>query len=168
MYRFKLDPYMQTKGRNFIIFSKHRRLKRLWQFFFTGWGLVMVVALIAGSLFTQQLLWTPISAINMSDIVSNQFKMSGASFSGTDQKGEPFTLRATTGRQEYDNPDIIYLDSVSGDAIRFQDGVRVKYTFTANTGEYHSKKKNVRLIGNVRVFISNGDKIFTDEMVIKL
>ncbi|MBP3316023.1 MAG: hypothetical protein J6L70_00260 [Alphaproteobacteria bacterium] len=154
--------------RNFIIFFKHRRLKRLWQFFFTGWGLVMVVALIAGSLFTRELLWTPISAVNMADIVTNQFKMSNAAFAGVDQNGEPFRLHAQTGRQEYDNPDVIFLDVVSGNAIRFQDGQRVKYDFTANTGEYNRKKKNIRLIGNVKIFISNGDKIFTDEMVIKL
>ena len=154
--------------RNFIIFFKHRRLKRLWQFFFTGWGLVMVVALIAGSLFTQQLLWTPISAINMSDIVSNQFKMSNASFAGTDQNGEPFKLNAATGRQEYNKPDIIYLDTVSGNATRIQDGQRVKYDFTARQGEYNRKTKKIRLIDNVKIYISNGDKIFTDEMVIKL
>lgn len=159
---------MQKDKRNFIIFFKHRRLKRLWQFFFTGWGLVMLVALIAGSLFTRELLWTPISAINMTDIVTNQFKMSNASFAGTDQNGEPFRIHAKTGRQEYDNPNIIYMDSVSGNATRIQDGERVKYDFVANTGEYNRQKKNIRLIGDVRVYISNGDKIFTDEMVIKL
>lgn len=159
---------MQKDKRNFIIFFKHRRLKRLWQFFFTGWGLVMLVALIAGSLFTRELLWTPISAINMTDIVTNQFKMSNASFAGTDQNGEPFRVHAKTGRQEYDNPNIIYMDSVSGNATRIQDGERVKYDFVANTGEYNRQKKNIRLIGDVHVYISNGDKIFTDEMVIKL
>ena len=128
----------------------------------------MLVALIAGALFTNELLWTPISAINMTDIVTNQFKMSNASFAGTDQNGEPFRLKAKTGRQEYDKPDIIYLDSVSGNAVRMQDGQRIKYDFVANTGEYNRKAKNIRLIGNVKVFISNGDKIFTDEMVIKL
>lgn len=159
---------MQNSNRNFIILTKHRRLKRLWQFFFTGWGLVMIVALIAGTLFSKQLLWTPISAINMTDIVSNQFKMSGASFAGTDQNSEPFKLRAATGRQEYDNPDIIYLDSVSGTTTRLQDGEKVIYDFTARKGEYNRKKKNIRLTGNVRVNISTGDKILTDEMVIKL
>lgn len=128
----------------------------------------MVVALIATSLFTRELLWTPISAINMTDIVTNQFKMSNASFAGTDQNGEPFRLRTKTGRQEYDNPNIIYMDSVSGNAIRVQDGERVKYDFVANSGEYNRKAKNIRLIGNVKIYISNGDKIFTDEMVIKL
>ncbi len=163
----KLDT-VHSSNRNFIIFTKHRRLKRLWQFFFTGWGLVMIVALIAGTLFSQQLLWTPISAINMTDIVSNQFKMSGASFAGTDQNGEPFKLRAATGRQEYDNPDTIFLTTVSGTTTRIQDGKKVTYDFTARNGEYNRKDKNIRLTGDVRVNISTGDKILTDEMVIKL
>ena len=128
----------------------------------------MLVALIAGALFTKELLWTPISAINMADIVTNQFKMSNASFAGTDQNGEPFKLNAATGRQEYNKPDIIYLDTVSGNATRIQDGQRVKYDFTARQGEYNRKTKKIRLIDNVKIYISNGDKIFTDEMVIKL
>ena len=128
----------------------------------------MLVALIAGALFTKELLWTPISAINMADIVTNQFKMSNASFAGTDQNGEPFKLNAATGRQEYNKPDIIYMDTVSGNATRIQDGQRVKYDFTARQGEYNRKTKKIRLIDNVKIYISNGDKIFTDEMVIKL
>jgi hypothetical protein len=44
---------MKQDNRNFIIFSKHRRLTRLWQFFFTGWGLVMVAVLAAAPLLTK-------------------------------------------------------------------------------------------------------------------
>ncbi len=159
---------MHKDKRNFIIFTKHRRLKRLWQFFFTGWGLVMVAALVAGSLFTKQILWTPISAINMTDIVSNQFKMSGASFVGTDKNGEPFKLRAKTGYQEYDNPDVIFMDTVSGTLRRTTNEVKVTDNITANRGQYNRRKKTITLSGNVRVDSSNGDKLRTDELVIRL
>lgn len=159
---------VQGDKRNFIIFTKHRRLKRLWQFFFTGWGLVMVAALIAGSLFTRQLLWTPISAINMTDIVSNQFKMSNASFAGTDTNGEPFKIHAATGRQEYGQPDIIFLDTVSGVINRQSDGARITDNIVADSGEYDRRGKTITLIGNVRVDSSNGDKIRTQELVIRL
>ena len=159
---------MQKNKRNFIIVSKHRRLKRLWQFFFTGWGLVMVAALVAGSLFTKQLLWTPISAINMIDVISNQFKMSGASFAGTDKNGDPFKLRATTARQEYQNPDIIYMDQVSGVITRVTNGQKTINNVTARAGEYNRANGSVRLIGNVHVDSSSGDHIITKELVIKL
>ena len=159
---------MQTSKRHFIIQSKHRRLKRLWQFFFTGWGLVMIASLIAGSLFTKQLLWTPISAINMGDIVTNQFKMSNASFVGTDKNGQPFKIHAKIGYQEYENPDIVFMETVSGKINRISDGKVITDNITAKTGQYNQTKQTVTLIGNVRVDSSNGDKIITKELVIKL
>lgn len=147
---------------------KHRRLKRLWQFFFTGWGLVMVAALIAGSLFTKQLLWTPISAINMTDIVSNQFKMSNASFAGTNSDDLPFKIKAKSARQEYDNPDIIFLESLSGVITRKADGRKTTEDISSKSGQYNRKKKTITLIGNVKIDSSNGDKVRTNELVIKL
>ena len=159
---------MQHDKRNFIIFSKHKRLKRLWQFFFTGWGLVMVAALVAGSLFTKQILWTPISAINMTEIVSNQFRMSGASFVGTDKDGNPFKLRAKNGYQEYDKPNIIYMDSVSGSLDRTVNNKRITDNISAKLGQFNRTKKTIKLIGDVRVDSSNGDKVRTNELVIKL
>lgn len=141
---------------------------RLWQFFFTGWGLVMVAALVAGALFTKQLIWTPISAVNMTDVISNQFKMSGASFSGTDKNGAPFRLRAATARQEYKNPDIIYMEIVSGTITRKSGKQTITQNITAHRGQYNRIKKNIHLIGDVRIDSSNGDRILTKELVIKL
>ncbi len=128
----------------------------------------MVAALVAGALFTKQILWTPISAINMTDIVSNQFKMSGASFVGTDKNGEPFKLRAQTGYQEYDNPDIIFMDTVSGTIRRTTNNTKITDNITANRGKYNRTKKTITLTGNVRVDSSNGDRLRTDELVIRL
>ena len=157
-----------SDNRTFIIFSKHRRLQRLWQFFFTGWGLVMVAALVAGTLFTHQLLWTPISAVNMKDIATNQFKMVDASFSGIDRDGNPFQIHAETARQEYDQPDIIYMDTIRGNIVRKIDGKLEKNDISANQGQYNIKAKRVTLVGDVRMYSSTGDKVLTDEMVIKL
>lgn len=128
----------------------------------------MVAALVAGALFTKQLLWTPISAINMTDIVSNQFKMSGASFAGTDTNGEPFKIRAKSGRQEYDNPNIIFLDTVSGTINRKSGGKTITDNISANSGQYNRDKKTIRLLGNVKIDSSNGDKLRTKELVIRL
>ena len=128
----------------------------------------MVAALVAGALFTKQILWTPISAINMTDIVSNQFKMSGASFVGTDKNGEPFKLRAQTGYQEYDNPDIIFMDTVSGTISRTTNNTKITDNIMANRGQYNRTKKTITLTGNVRVDSSNGDRLRTDELVIRL
>ncbi|MBQ0013225.1 MAG: LPS export ABC transporter periplasmic protein LptC [Proteobacteria bacterium] len=159
---------MQTDTRNFLILNKHKRLTRLRQFFFTGWGLVMIASLIAGALFTKQILWTPISAINMTDIVSNQFKMSNASFSGTDKNGEPFEIHALSGRQEYTNPNLVLLSKVSGKTVRIDNNKKITDNITANSARYDRDTKTITLFGHVRVDSSNGDKILTDEMVIQL
>ena len=159
---------MTQNKRNFIIIRKHRRWQRLWQFFFTGWGLLMVATLVAASLFTKQLLWTPISAINVMDVASNQFKMSGASFSGIDSDGEPFHITAKTGRQEYNSPDIIFLDQVSGNTIRTKNNKKIKYNFVANQGEFNRVQKTVKLYGDVKIKSSDNKELQTNELVVKL
>lgn len=159
---------MVKDKRNFIIISKHKRWQRLWQFFFTGWGLVMVAALVAGALFTKQLLWSPIASINMHDVVSNQFKMSGATFTGVDKDGEPFKIMAQTGYQEYNTPDVIFLDRVSGYTIKPQNGKKTKITFSAVKGEFNRVKKTIKLIKNVRIKSGNEQEIQTDELVVKI
>lgn len=159
---------MTTDRRTFIIFTKHRRLQRLWQFFFTGWGLIMVAALIAGALFTHQLLWTPISVVNMRDIATNQFKMTGASFAGTDRDGNPFKIRATSARQEYDKPNIVFLDNVAGTITRNVNGKTETTDISARSGTYSIPKRKITLTGNVHVNSTTDDKLLTDELVIKL
>lgn len=159
---------MKGDRRNFIIFSKHRRLTRLWQFFFTGWGLVMVVVLVAAPFLTKQILWTPISAINIRDVVTNQFKMTNASFSGTDKDGNPFKINAISGHQEYGKPDIVFLEKPSGTITRQTSKGKVTDKVSAINGQFNHKENVLTLIGNVRINSSNGDKIQTNKMVIRL
>ena len=167
LYRSNMINMIRNK-RNFIIFSKHRRWQRLWQFFFTGWGLVMVAALVAGALFTKQLLWSPISAINMRDVISNQFKMSGASFAGVDKNGEPFKVTAEVGHQQYDTPNIIYLEKVAGYTTQIKDGKKVVYNFSADNGEFNRNSKKITLMGNVHIKSNDGSELDTNELVVKL
>ena len=128
----------------------------------------MVASLVAGALFTRQLLWSPISAINMTDVTANQFKMYGASFQGKDSNGEPFKIIAATGRQEYDQPNIIFMDKVSGYTTQIQNGEKVIHNFSAKTGEYNREQKTVTLRGNVHVKSDNGNEIQTKELVIRI
>jgi len=159
---------MESNRRNFIIISKHRRLTRLWQFFFTGWGLVMVAVLVAAPFLTKQILWTPIHAINMRDVVTNQFKMTNASFSGTDKDGNPFKIHAVSGHQEYGKPNLVFLEKPSGTITRQTSKGKVTDKITAKSGQFDHKGKVLTLMGNVRINSSNGDKILTDKMVIRL
>ena len=159
---------MQQNHRNLIIISKHKRLTRLWQFFFTGWGLVMVAILVAAPFLTKQILWTPIRAVNMRDVVTNQFKMTNASFSGTDKDGNPFKIRAVSGHQEYGNPDIVFLEKPSGTITRKTSKGKTTDKISATSGQFNHKENVLTLTGNDRINSSNGDKILTDKMVIRL
>ncbi|MBP5485712.1 MAG: LPS export ABC transporter periplasmic protein LptC [Alphaproteobacteria bacterium] len=160
---------MVESKRNFIIVRRHRRWQRLWQFFFTGWGITMIAALVAGALFTRQLLWTPISIINMTDVIQNQFKMSGASIAGIDSKGDPFKITAKSGRLEYNRPNIVIFEKISGHTTQMQNGKKDVLTFSANGGEYNIKTKVLQLLGNVNIISKNdGHNMQTQELVIRL
>ena len=159
---------MQQNRRNFIIISKHKRLTRLWQFFFTGWGLVMVAILVAAPFLTKQILWTPIRAVNMRDVVTNRFKMTNASFSGTDKDGNPFKIHAVSGHQEYGKPDIVFLEKPAGTITRQTSKGKITDKVSATSGQFNHKEKVLTLIGNVRINSSNGDKTITDKMVLRL
>ncbi|MCL1902350.1 MAG: LPS export ABC transporter periplasmic protein LptC [Alphaproteobacteria bacterium] len=158
---------MKSK-RQFIISGQHRRLQRLWQFFFTGWGLIFVVTLVAGGILNNNILWTPISAVNMTDITKNQFKMENPAFSGMDKDGNPFSIRAAAARQEYDDEDKIFLNKIVARIVHIDRGAKITDNITADNGVFDRVKNTVTLTGNVRVDSSNGDKVRTKEMVIRL
>jgi len=104
----------------------------------------------------------------MRDIVTNQFKMTNASFVGTDKDGNPFKINALSGRQEYNKPDIVFLEKPSGTVTRTTDNKKITDNVSAKTGQFNLKTKELKLRGHVRVDSSNGDKILTEEMVIQL
>jgi hypothetical protein len=159
---------MRIKHRHFIVTKQHKRFQRAWQFFFTGWGLVMVASLVAAPFLTRDLIWTPIASIDFTDIASNQFKMENASFAGVDKNGEPFELRVARARQEYRDENLIHLETVRGKVIRVSDGQRITDVISARNGVYDKSAQQVRLIGDVAVDSSNGDKIRTKELEIQL
>ena len=159
---------MKSYNRNSIIISKHKRLMRLWQFFFTGWGLVMVIILVTAPLFTKQILWTPITMINMKDMISNQFKMTNASFAGTDKDNNPFKIHAVSGYQKYDDPVTVFLEKPYGTIVRSTDKGKITDNISANRGQFNHKEKVLTLLDNVHVDSSNGDKFITKKLVVKL
>lgn len=104
----------------------------------------------------------------MQDITTNQFKMTNAAFTGIDRDGNPFKIHANTARKEYDNPDVVFLDTVSGTITRSVDGKNETTDISARSGQYSIKKRSIKLTGNVRVDSTTNDKMLTDELVIKL
>ena len=128
----------------------------------------MVAALVASALLTRQLLWTPLTAIQMGDIINNQFQMTNAAFVGTDSAGEPFRIAAAIARQEYDRPYQIFFERIEGTTVRMMGGARITDNISARRGEFNRETRRIYLRGNVRVISSNGDRILTEELVIRL
>ena len=104
----------------------------------------------------------------MRDVVSNQFKMTNAYFTGTDKNNNPFKIHAESGRQEYNRPDIIFLEKPSGTITRISDNKKIVDKISATRGQFNHKEKVLTLLGNVRVYSSNGDKMETEKLVIRL
>jgi len=104
----------------------------------------------------------------MRDIVTNQIKMTNASFVGTDKDGNPFKITALSGRKEYSKPDIIFLEKPFGTVTRVTNAKKITDKISAQTGQFNLKTKELSLHGRVRVDSSNGDKILTQEMVVQL
>ena len=104
----------------------------------------------------------------MRDVVTNQFKMTNASFVGTDKDGNPFRIQAKSGHKTYDKSDIIFLEQPSGTIVRTTNNKKITDKISASTGQFNLKTKELKLKRNVRVESSTGDKIITDEMVIQL
>ena len=128
----------------------------------------MVIVLVTAPLFTKQILWTPITAINMHDMVSNQFKMTNASFVGTDKNNNPFKIHAVSGHQKYDNPDVVFLEKPSGVIVRSTDQGKITDNIRAERGQFNHREKILTLFDDVHVNSSNGDKFLTDKLVVKL
>ncbi|MCL2339208.1 MAG: hypothetical protein FWC51_04640 [Proteobacteria bacterium] len=159
---------MSMDRRQLLITGRHRRLQRLWQFIFTGWGLVMLAALAAGAILNKNLLWTPISAINMNEIAKNQFKMTNPSFAGLDKNGNPFAISSRDARQEYDDQNRVFMSVVQARVVHVDKGQKITDNITSATGIYDKTTREITLTGNVAVDSSNGDKIRTKELVIQL
>ena len=104
----------------------------------------------------------------MRDIVTNQFKMTNASFVGTDKDGNPFKINAQSGRKEYNKPDIVFLEKPYGTVMRKTNDEKITDKISAKAGQFNLKTKELKLHGHVRVDSSNGDKILTEEMVVQL
>ena len=94
--------------------------------------------------------------------------MSNATFVGVDKNNNPFKIHAVTGRQEYNKPNIIFLEKPSGTVVRDTAKGKITDKIKAKSGKYDHKERILTLTGDVHVDSSNGDKVLTKEMVIRL
>jgi lipopolysaccharide export system protein LptA len=60
------------------------------------------------------------------------------------------------------------METVSGKITRISNKTKITDDITAQKGQYNRANKTITLIGDVHIDSSNGDKVRTKELVIKL
>lgn len=156
------------KKRDTLIFINYRKIQRLWQFVFTGFGFICVSVLIIASFFTKQLFWSPISDFNLNNLQKYKFNMSKINFVGKDNNNLNFKIIAETGHQTYKNQSVIFLENIVANKDRFEKGRLINDKIVADTAVYNLKDKTIVLQGNVNLTSTDGNKVITEELVIKL
>ena len=128
----------------------------------------MVATIVAGIFFTKQLVWTPLSFVDLGEIMNNQLTITEASFAGLDKNKEPFNVKISKAYKENNNSDILFIENIEGNVVRFNKDKKINSKITALKGKYLIKEKKLIFFGDVNVISSNGDKLFTKELIIKL
>lgn len=128
----------------------------------------MVATIVAGIFFTKQLVWTPLSFVDLGEIMNNQLTITEASFAGLDKNKEPFNVKIAKAYKENNNSDILFIENIEGNVVRFNKDKKINSKITALKGKYLIKEKKLIFFGDVNVISSNGDKLFTKELIIKL
>ncbi len=128
----------------------------------------MVATIVAGIFFTKQIVWTPLSFVDLGEIMNNQLTITEASFAGLDKNKEPFNVKIAKAYKENNNSDILFIENIEGNVVRFNKDKKINSKITALKGKYLIKEKKLIFFGDVNVISNNGDKLFTKELIIKL
>lgn len=108
-------------------------------------GLFVLFLVQAG---TFEDLAAPPSAPAKVDVTQEKVVVGSSSISGFDRQSQPYTVNAQSAVQDPDKPNIINLQTVSGE-LRKVDGQR--FTIDARAGIYDSDSKTLDLAGDVNI-----------------
>jgi hypothetical protein len=149
--------------------SKHHiRRGRIWQFFFTGWGLFCTIILLMSPFIFKNITWTILDSINMSSIEQNNLSITNLMLSGVNKDGDPFAIKASTALQKFDEPDATYFENPVATVVRVKNGAKVRDEITALRGKFLNDQQKIILSRNVRIKSSDGTTTTANEMEIDL
>ena len=157
---------MRTHNWQFFLSGRHRRLSRLWQSFFAGWGLLFTMILIVSPFVFKNITWAILEAVDMDSIQANNLSMTNLKIRGTNKKGEPFSVAAVAAVQKFAEPGVIYFTRPVADMQRVKNRQIIKDNISAETGKFVGDK--IILTGGVKILSSDGTSAKTSEMEIDL
>jgi len=159
---------MATTNWQLFLSGRHRRLTRLWQSFFAGWGLFFMIGLLISPFVFQNITWSILGGINLDSVQENNLSMQNLEIRGVNSNGEPFFISSTRAAQRFDEPEVIYFTRPRAIIQRQapNDSGIIRDDITAHLGRYYSDK--IILTGDVLVKSSDGSVIRANEMQIDL
>ena len=157
---------MKTSNWENFLSGRHRRLSRLWQSFFAGWGLFFAIVLAASPFIFKNISWTIIDSVDFEGIQTNNLSMTNLVIRGIDKNGAPFSVAAKSALQKFAEPGVIYFTNLKAATERITAGKKIKDDITARTGRF--LKDKIVLAGDVFVRSSDGRTASANEMEIDL
>ena len=157
---------MKSNDWHFFMSKRHRRLTRIWQSFFAGWGLFFTITLIASPFVFKNITWAILNSINMDSIQANNLFMTNLTIRGRNNKDEPFSVSAAQALQKFAEPGIIHFTKPVATTVRRKGAEEIQDRITAETGLFKSDR--IILTGNVVIKSSDGSTAKTNEMEIGL
>jgi LPS export ABC transporter protein LptC len=156
-------------GRKFIqnFFKKDEYSKKV---FVTKSALIIIAAILTGFILIYSSEDTEQKELVLNipfESTSENIKMAvvNAEFSGTNEKGELYSLFISKGYQEHTNKNIIYFENLEGSIFVSENPW---LTFFADAAEFLKKEKKLVLKNNIHIYHSNGYNLETEEMIINL
>jgi len=157
---------MASSNWQFFLSGRHRRLTRLWQSFFAGWGLFFMIGLLISPFVFQNITWSILGGLNLDTVQENNLSMRNLEIRGVNAEGEPFFIAAREAAQKFAEPEVIQFTKPHAILQRQQGAEIITDNITSDTGRYYSDK--IILIGNVLVESSDGSVVRAREMQIDL
>ena len=157
---------MKSSNWQFFISGRHRRLVRMWQALFAGWGLIFTIILGASPFVFKNMTWTILEAVDIDSVRANNLSMQNLAINGIDRAGSPFSVRAKEALQKFAEPGVLYFTRPVAVIERVANGKKIKDNIIADSGRW--VKDRVVLDGNVLIKSSDGSSVVANEMVIDL
>jgi hypothetical protein len=159
---------MKSSDWQFFLSGRHRRMSRLWQSFFAGWGLFFTMVLIASPFVFRNITWSLLDAVDTESLKQNNLSVTNVKLSGVAKDGEPFSVSAKSAFQRFSEPDVIRFTEPIADVARNSGGKKIRDKISAANGRMLKNEHKIVLSGDVLVESSDGSSVRTRELEIDL
>jgi len=161
-----MQSVMASSNWQFFLSGRHRRLTRLWQSFFAGWGLFFMIGLLISPFVFRNITWSILGGLNLDTVQENNLSMRNLQIRGVNAEGNPFFIASPMAAQKFAEPEVIQFTKPHAIVHRKNGADIITDDITSEIGRYYSDK--IILIENVLIQSSDGSVVRAREMQIDL